>query len=253
MVWLSGIVPSYEAAGEVFKRLTGQSIPSVSVWRQTQRHGERLKAHRKRQQAHVPPERVILPSAARDTPQRKGVSMDGGMIHIRGDGWKEFKVGTVFDIVQHWERDPHTHELVQRPHASQMAYTSVLGSVQDFAPALWTLAVEQGVPQADDTSVTADGASWIWNLVADYFPDSLQIVDFYHACQHLAQAAAALFPDDPDRHARWYHHQLDALFQGSAARIAAYLEAAGLPDHALISVPISAGCSIKNFGRWAIL
>src|SRR5574340_239313 len=101
------------------------------------------------------------------------------------------------------------------------------------APALWALAVERGIPAADDTSVTADGAAWIWNLVTAYFPDSLQIVDFYHACQHLALAASTLFPDDPERHQRWYNQQIHALFQGGAPLIAADLDAAGLPEHAL--------------------
>jgi hypothetical protein len=233
MVWLSGMVPSYEAAAEVYQRVSGQHVPSVSLWRQTQRRGARLKAYGQRQQEHVRPERVVLPLTPHAQPQCQGVSMDGGMLHIRGEGWKEFKVGTVFDIVQHWERDSRSGELVERPHAAQIGYTAVLGTVSEFAPALWALAVERGVPAADDSSVTADGAAWIWNLVADYFPDSLQIVDFYHACQHLALAASALFPDDPGRHQRWYAQQLDILFQGGAPLIAADLEAAGLPEHAL--------------------
>jgi hypothetical protein len=51
-----------------------------------------LKAYREQQQAQVQPERVVLPEAAHDHQQRKGISMDGGMVHLRGEGWKEFKV-----------------------------------------------------------------------------------------------------------------------------------------------------------------
>jgi hypothetical protein len=233
MVWLSGLVPSYAAAAEVYQRVSGQLIPRVSLWRQTQQQGKRLKAYVQRQQEHVRPERVGLPLTPHAQPQRKGVSMDGGMVHIRGEGWKEFKVGTVFDIQRRWEREPQTGELAERPHAAQIASTATLGSVNAFAPALWALAVERGIPQADHTSVTADGAAWIWNLVADYFPDSLQIVDCYHASQHLALAASALFPDDPARHQRWYNQRLDLLFQGAAPLIATELQAAGLPEHAL--------------------
>lgn len=248
MVWLSGMVGSYKAAAEVFERVARRAIPGASVWRQTQRHGKRLQAHHERQQEQVRPERVVLPGVAHDHHQRKGVSMDGGMVNIRGEGWKEFKVGTVFDVIQHWERDPHTHELVERPHAHHISYTAVLADVKRFAPALWSLArrrylevkdvssglaVQHRVPQADDLSVTADGAEWIWNLVADLFPDSVQIVDVYHACQHLALAAAALFPDDPQHNRRWYDRHRDLLFQGSASLIAAHLQSAGLPEHAL--------------------
>ncbi len=233
MVWLSGMVASYQAATEVFERIGRRAIPGASLWRQTQRHGERLKAYMERQQEHVRPERVILPGADHDHHQCKGVSMDGGMVHVRGEGWKEFKIGSVFDVSQHWERDPQTQELVERPHAHHISYTAVLGDVKRFAPALWCLAVQRDVPQAHDSSVTADGAEWIWNLAADLFPDSTQIVDLYHACQHLSLAAAALFPDDPQRSQHWYDQQLTVLFQGGAPFIAAVLLSAGFPEHAL--------------------
>ena len=36
--------------------------------------------------------------------------------------------------------------------------------------------------------VIGDGAEWIWNLVAEHFPDAMQIVDLYHARQHLWEA-----------------------------------------------------------------
>jgi hypothetical protein len=54
-----------------------------------------------------------------------------------------------------------------------MTYRAVLGSLNEFAPALWALAVGRQVPQAVDVTVTADGAEWIWSLVADLFRDSV--------------------------------------------------------------------------------
>jgi hypothetical protein len=82
-------------------------------------------------------------------------------------------------------------------------YSAVLGSPEDLSPALWRLAVQRQIPIATESSVTADGAEWIWNLAADLFPDSTQIVDWYHACQHLALAATALYPDNPDKAQLW--------------------------------------------------
>ena len=69
------------------------------------------------------------------------------------------------------------------------------------------MAVEQQVPRAFYSSVTADGAEWIWNLAADYFPDSVQIGDWYHARQHLAAAADALHPDDKEAAQRWFQQR----------------------------------------------
>lgn len=231
MVWLSTQVP-YEMASEIFKRIGHRHIPGVSIWRQTQKHGQRLEDAAQQARQQDPVERTVIPLRREPWQGRKGISLDGGMVNIRGEGWKEFKVGAVFNVEQRWERDPSTRELMQVPHGVGMVYTAVLGSVTEFVPALWHLAVEQHIPQTDETSVTADGAEWIWNLTLDLFPDSLQIVDWFHACQHLALAAAALFPDDPDHARLWYAHRLDDLFRGAAASIALELECADLSDHA---------------------
>lgn len=231
MVWLSTQV-SYENASEVFKRIGQRCIPSVSIWRQTQKHGQRMEQVAQHSAERNPVERTVLPAQRQTEQKRKGISMDGGMINIRGEGWKEFKVGTIFEIQQRWERDPSTREFVQLPHGVGMVYTALLGSAAEFAPALWQLAIEQHIPQTDETSVTADGAEWIWTLTMDLFPDSHQIVDWFHACQHLSLASVALFPDDPDRAKRWYAQRLDDLFQGGAASIALELECADLSDHA---------------------
>jgi hypothetical protein len=230
MVWLSGLLP-YEQAAEVFERIGHCSAPAASIWRQTQAYGERLKAHLDHQQELVRVERVVLPPPGLDHPQRKGVSMDGGMVNIRGEGWKEFKVGAVFDVEQRLERDPVTGEWVGQAHGVNVAYAAVLGPVERFAPALWAVAVQHQVPQAASSSVTADGAEWIWNLAADYFPDSVQIVDWYHACEHLAGAASALHSDDEQAARRWYSQQRHALFKGSIHHITRPLDQAGLADH----------------------
>ena len=230
MVWISGLVP-YKKASAVFERIGHRQIPESSILTQTRLHGARMKAYVERQQEYVGVERVKLPPPGCDHRARKGVSMDGGMAHIRGEGWKEFKVGTVFDVEQRLERDPHTLDLVKRAHAVNMAYTAVLGKADEFAPALWALAWQHAVATAAETSVTADGAEWIWRLSADLFPDSVEIVDWYHACEHLAKAAAALHPDDDQAAQRWYRRRCTELYKGEVHKITMRLDTAGLTSH----------------------
>lgn len=227
MVWVSGLLP-YEQAAQVFERFGYGMVPPSSIWRRTQEYGEKLKAQVERRQDLVGVERVKLPLPGLDHAQRKGISMDGGMVNIRDEGWKEFKAGTVFDVEIRLERDEKTGDLVEKPHAINQAYTAVLGSVDQFAPAFWVVAVDHQVPLAADSVVTADGADWVWNLTADYFPDSIQIVDWYHACQHLHKSAVALFPDDSEQAQRWYTRCQDHLFLGNILPIISDLEHAGL-------------------------
>ena len=221
----------YEQCQEVFERIGERMVPSSSIWRQSQRHGERLQAYMEQQQAQVSVERVVLADAKHDHENQKGVSMDGGMVNIRQEGWKEFKIGAIFDVEQRLERDERTNELIERAHGVNVDYTAILGKVEQFAPAFWALAVKREVPTAAETSVTADGAEWIWNITADYFPDSMQIIDWYHANQHLAAAAKALYPDDEKMEKQWFKKRQDDLFQGNIWKITKPLDEHGLTEH----------------------
>ena len=229
MVWLAGMLP-YKQAEEVFERIGKRLVSATSIWEQVAVHGPRLQSYVEQQQELVSIERVVLPG--HDLDIRKGISIDGGMVHIREEGWKEFKMGTVFDVELRLERDSETHELVEKPHGINMTYTAVLGKPEEFGPALWKIAVDHQIPQAFHSSVTADGAEWIWNLTNDYFPDSVQILDWYHATQHLALAASALFPDNDEQAKRWFSHSCIDLYQGNIHRITLQLDHAGLSDHA---------------------
>lgn len=160
MVWLGGLLP-YEQAVKVFSRIAHRSVPRISIWRENQAHGERMKAYLDREQERVKPERVVLPPPGQDHERPIGISMDGGMVNIKGEGWKEIKVGAVFDIAEGEEEDPLTGEWISQPIGVNVEYAAVLGSAEEFGPALWRLAVERGVPQAARSSVTADGAGWI--------------------------------------------------------------------------------------------
>jgi hypothetical protein len=59
-------------------------------------------------------------------------------------------------------------------------------------------------------------------------PDSTQIVDWYHACQHLAKAAQARYPDDDDKVHRWYRRHCANLYKGEIHKITRPLDDAGL-------------------------
>ena len=231
MTWLAGLLP-YALAAQVFERIAHVQIPVTSLWERTQAVGETFRTRQAAQQAQVSPDRVVLPPAGQDHTRPIGLSLDGGMMNIRGEGWKEFKVGTVYDITPATVRDPKTNDDVVVARGEHMAYRAILGNVEAFAPAFWALAVDRAVPQAAEVVTTADGAEWIWNLINDYFPQSVQIVDWYHATEHVAQAAEALYPKDEPAAQRWQQERREALYLGQIDRIIAPLEAAGLATEA---------------------
>lgn len=194
MVWLSGLLP-YQQCAAVFAEIGERWVSASSNWRQTAHHGARLQGYVETQRDQVSVERIQLPDAKHDHHPRKGVSMDGGMVNIRGEGWRELKVGAVFDVDVRLERNCHTGELDEMPHGVNVHYTAVLGSKDAFRPALWALGVHQDLPTARNRSVVADGALWIWDLAEDICPDGQQVVDWFHAVEHLSEAAQALYPN----------------------------------------------------------
>lgn len=217
ILWLSGLVPFadvHQILGDV-----GQiKIGTTTIWEQSQVHGERLRQSQLKEQRHISVERTRWQSEHYDPCLCRCVSMDGGMVCILGEGWKELKVGLVSGIEQNWETEEATVRL------RNMDYRAVIGGVDEFEDALWALAVKHDVPYAGRLVVVADGAQWIWRLVSDLFPVCTQILDYYHAKQHLAQAAHAAYPEDEVAAQSWLKRMSDCLFRGEIWKIIAQLE-----------------------------
>src|SRR6266404_3020017 len=54
-------------------------------------------------------------------------------------------------------------------------------------------------------------AQWIWNIADQHFPGAIQIVDLYHARQHLWELARKLYPNQEAEQERWILIHKDAL------------------------------------------
>jgi len=221
----------YEQVGQIAQRIGGWSVAVGTLWNHSQQHGERLAAADEQHQQHVQLERTSW-EQQRYAPQvRKAVSLDGGMVHVRGEGWKELKVGLTADLPQPTAFARGQPNEAEKVRLTGMRYCAVVAEVTAFAQTFWALAVEQAVPYAGLVVVTADGAPWIWRLTADYFPCAEQVVDWYHACQHLAQAAQARFPTDPLAAQRWLDELKTFLFKGEIHKILELFDLYALTGH----------------------
>jgi hypothetical protein len=234
MVWLSSLLPYQECEG-IFERIAERSIPAASIWRQMQAHGEVLQDYIEQEREQVSVERVVLPASIHDHDEPKVLSLDGGFVNIRNQGYRELKVGAVSDIAIRLERNPQTQELDEMARGVNVNYTAVLGSKDAFTPALWALAVKHKVPTARKRASIGDGAIWVWNVAEAVCPDGRQIVDWFHAVEHLAEAASALYPDEKDekKRKRWLKTYKEHLYMGRIHKIIAALSKRGFEDLAL--------------------
>jgi hypothetical protein len=115
------------------------------------------------------------------------------------------------------------------------ASTSYVGAIENcdqFGRRLYAEAWQRGWARAEKKVVLGDGAEWIWNQASLHFPEAIQIVDLYHAREHLWSLAAKLYPNDSPAQKRWVMVWKDKLDQGKIERLVASLrsQAASRPE-----------------------
>jgi len=220
-VWLTGLL-TFEQAAQVLEKASQVGMSDSTAWRQAQDVGTQAQAVEATQRAAamaMPAREQIVPGEV-PSDTRLAAALDGGMVHIRHEGWKELKVGGVGEIELQTRRDPVTGDRVEWAHSVRHTYVAHLGGPEIFGQQVWAEAYARGWHRAADTAVLGDGAKWIWNLAKEHFYTSAQIVDWYHALQHLWLAANLLYGEGTPAAKNWLKAQETLLFEGHADRLA---------------------------------
>lgn len=224
-VWVSGQV-SFEQAAQLLHQVGRINISASSIWRRVEKWGNALLEWEGKERARanaVPSREQPQPGECRHN-QPMGFSLDGWMVNIRGEGWKEVKSAALFEVEQREVADSQSGEMVEKASATAISYIAHLGGPELFGEKLWAEGQRRQLQVAYDKVCVSDAAHWIWGLCQDYFPEAEQIVDWYHALQHLYAAAAALYGEANDKAKLWVEARSIDLFQGHAARIANLLD-----------------------------
>ena len=181
-VWLSGLV-TFDQAAEIMSRVGQIPIASSSAWQRSAKWGGQLQAVESQQRvvANALPARSEVVPGEVSGEQVLGVAMDGAMVHVRQEGWKELKTGCVFEVEVRPTLDKASGEMMDLAHATANTYVAHLGGTRLFGQQVWSEAKRRDWTQAHDSIALGDGAPWIWNLVSEHFSDSRQAVDWYHA------------------------------------------------------------------------
>jgi hypothetical protein len=153
-----------------------------------------------------------VPVVHKETVGRKG-KLDGLPAHTR-----EAKLGCVFTQTR-WDTEGYA---LRDPGST--TYIGAIENAEQFGKRLYVEAWKRGWSRAEKKVVLGDGAEWIWNLAQQHFPGALQIVDLFHARQHLWDLARLLYPNDTRRRNAWIGlHQKRWLDQGKIAKLVASL------------------------------
>jgi Uncharacterised protein family (UPF0236) len=219
-----------EAAG-LLERLTGLAVSPETIRQHTERTGSRLEA---------------AAAAASEAVQRTGqavgsvdqapgtlvVETDGVMVRYL-DGWHEVKLGLVAGLVEGELRAPSYLALRRSAEAfgpRLLAEAARRGALTEIG---WAGSIFAGRPVWSDVVVLGDGAPWIWKLAAEHFGRHTEIVDFYHASEHLWTVARTLQEGDDTAAGTWAQARVRELYeQGSEPVLKALREARASEEEA---------------------
>jgi len=134
---------------------------------------------------------------------------DGSMILTREEKWKEVKLCRIFA----GENDVEVNK--GRKMITKTKYVSHLGCAEEFFNKLEYYA--RGIKKK---IFLADGAKWIWNYVDTYYPESVQILDFYHTKEHLCEYAKERIKDKEERE-EWISEQIRRLLEDRVEEVIA--------------------------------
>lgn len=100
------------------------------------------------------------------------------------------------------------------------------GDPLEFGRRLHWEALRGGLGRARAGQVVGDGAPWIWNVAHDRWSGATEVLDFYHASQHLWELGRALHGEDEAATAKWVEPRRHQLRHGREKQVLA--EIAGL-------------------------
>jgi len=163
-------------------------------------------------------------------PSRLYGSMDAAKVRIEPrpkkgeekeehEDWRDMKVLCWYEVenVSPAQRSARQREKVTREQlplrAKNMRYFCDIAEADDFGQLLWATGCTVNADLSPELVFLGDGAVWIWNLVDHYYALAIQIVDWYHAEEHLEKVATDAFAELSKRTA-WLEQATQSLWEG---------------------------------------
>jgi len=232
MIGLVGAMVSFEEGSELLRELAAIRADSKQVERTAEALGREIAADERTYTEPLPettvPTTLYLGMDGTGIPMRKQELT--GRTGKQPDGTsktREVKLCTVWSA----ERcDPETGVPMRDP--GSVTYTAAIESaaqrdtgqlLSDFAARVEREAKRRDFDKPVRRAVLGDGAVWIWKIASELFPDAVEIVDRYHANEHLSDASKAIYGAEGDLARHWARERHDELNAGKIDHVLAIL------------------------------
>jgi hypothetical protein len=229
METMLGAEMPFVPACEPMKVLAGLEVPAKAIERAAESVGAEIA---RRDQFEIDrAKQLVLPIVIKQIIPKMYVLMDGvqipvvasetegrvGRIQGQRARTRESKLGAVFTQT--------TVDKEGRPirDPDSTSFTGAVENADEFGYRIYTEAFRRGWEWATTKIVIGDGAAWIWNIADQHFPGAIQIVDLFHARQHLWDTAALLYPHDVAAKKRWMVPMQDLLDHGRTELLVEWL------------------------------
>jgi len=200
---------TYEETAAVAEKALGLRLSQTAVQSIAARWGEELMATRSGrtpQERGMPRMAVAVDAAKVRTAERRRKRKGSRKQHFT-EHWTDAKLGVVYGFDRRGRSQ------------SDKRYVASLQSKEPFGQALWTQIAASGADRAKHVVWLGDGAEWIWSLKREHLPQAVEVLDFYHARDHLHTVARALWSRDTPRRHRWVKTQQRRLLTGRVKHV----------------------------------
>jgi hypothetical protein len=211
---------SFEESSGLLKELAGVEVSVSQVQRAAEALGAEIAIDERRcvEPAGASAPTLYLGMDGTGVPMR--VSEVAGRAGKQPDGSAKTREAKVVTM---WTAEARDEEGKPVRDAGSVTYSAAIESAavpdasptrSDFANRVLREATRRGFAEAPRGVILGDGSAWIWNIAAELFPHAIQILDRFHAKEHLSNLGNLIYGAASKPGAQWIQRRYNELDEG---------------------------------------
>ena len=211
---------SFDKAAEAYSDATGGSMSGDSLRHVTEGFGQAVEEKRTTEAKKVYDiqtpqlaQKVVTVTAS--IVGQANISTDGGMVLLREEGWKEFKMSVISEVKVKTV-NPSPQEAAPDPDITLVrhSYQAGLWNADQMGQHQHLEGTRRQVENCLRLGSANDGAVWIDRITTTNYPQAIQTIDWSHSHERLSKVAKVAFGEGTPQAQQWTKEQADRLWHG---------------------------------------
>jgi hypothetical protein len=218
---LVGVQMPFGTGRDLLEKLALVSVSDQAMGKATREIGQKVMAREADWQEKADDELFLWQrQRERRRPRRLYGAIDATKVHLRSaeeHRWRDLKIVAWFEASG---QPPTAPEHDWSIRAQNIHYYTDICPAPEFGPLLWSSGVAHNAQLAHELVILGDRAEWIWNLVAEHFPEAVQILDWFHASEYLMPLAQAVLATEKEQ-SDWVTRMKQLMWAGEIEALVA--------------------------------